>query len=320
MSATVGIRFIVLLYVLVPLLFGSVGEAWAQAPTPLVGCCHCQDCETEPGAVCLDIIGSSACEAYCSQPQFACPSLAYSTSQTCASGCGGNPPISPTPTITPTPTMTNTPTATRTDTPPTPPDTPTVTLTPTPFGCCSCPDTNTCASRSDGCDPTCMLEEFRVCDSVTGQCVEATPTRTATNTPVPANTHTHTPTVTFTRTFTPTFTPTPTFQIDHYKCYQGKGQRGEKRMRLQDSIDGGKEHVYRTQNPLVCTPAGRDGGPIPANAEALTCYDLRYQPGEAKLPRGKEFSVNSPFPEGTPVSGPLRRPVRVCVPSRLSVQ
>jgi len=296
-----------------------------SASAVAVGCCFCENCETTPSPVCLDVIGSAACTAYCTQPDFGCLSVGYSTQQTCASGCAQNPAISPTPThsFTPTSTPTITPTRSATPTPSASPTrTRTPTITPTPERCCQCP-IPVCGNIAPGaaCSSPCTLQIGRVCDLGSGMC--RTPTKVPTETPTFTETPTitSTPTITLTPTRTPTRTPTitPTFGLDYFKCYNiSVGTRPDlnTKVTLKDRYETKTTLVKRGE--LYCTPVDVNGNPGPSLDNDLTCYTIEDDPGPPGQPSFGQSTINmyTELPNSA-ATITIDRSQMICVPSRL---
>lgn len=311
--------------VLVVALVVVVASVRAFAQANAVGCCFCESCDNAPVPVCLDVIGTAACTAYCTQPAFGCVSIGYSTQQTCASGCAQNPAISPTPTHTRTPTRTPTLTATRTATPtrtPTPTRTHTPTVTPTPVKCCQCP-VPVCGvvDNAAACVAPCVLHVGTVCEVESGTCKAATPVPTAPPTPPDTPTITPTETRTFSPspTITPTPTSTPTFGVDHFKCYSisvGTRPNPNALAVLDDRFEEKSTRIGRGE--MFCTPVDKDGQPSRLSDDHLTCYSIADEPGPPQQPSFGDAALRAQNELSAATSMfTIDRSQMICVPTRL---
>jgi hypothetical protein len=285
-----------------------------------IGCCYCDNCPTEVGPFCTDLMSSmESCGDFC-LVQRGCTALEFSAQETCAQGCANKPPFfSPTPTSTPTETATSSPTISATPT-----ITGTPTSTETPVYCCQGNGgTDRCGIASPSNQPMCLTDEVPVLNAACagGLCRTFTPTPTPTNT-VPTRTPTPSATQTPTRTQTPTATATGTvggFDVNPFSCYRITSESSAAKNIEYTVIDDLGVREKKILKPrYFCAPSDvefDDVTGIPNNREEfLTCYKIKDSP------KGSSASVSARnWLDKVPLAMKTIKGDLLCIPSFATV-
>jgi hypothetical protein len=108
--------------------------------------------------------------------------------------------------------------------------------------------------------------------------------------------------------------PPPSFELDHYKCYQGTDLKNPKLERVSSTLNDQitTEVVLLQKLKYLCTPVDMNGENINDPTAHLTCYQVK---GETLSPR-PQVQLSSQFQAS---KFELKKPKLLCVPSTKTV-
>jgi hypothetical protein len=105
--------------------------------------------------------------------------------------------------------------------------------------------------------------------------------------------------------------------IDRFKCYRARGERGTRFNRQTVAVaDAFESKLTRVIKPRqICTAVEMEGASVLDPAGALACYRIKDEPGQGKLAR-QDVGIDDELSSRTET---LIKPSTLCVPSIVTV-